>query len=65
LITLGAKRTGKLSAGRSSQQGCNPAGGSPAVSIAHVGHVAMPHLGVGTTRAMRGVNGPAARQKPR
>ena len=31
----------------SSRQGCNPAGASPAVSIAQVGHVAMPHPGMG------------------
>ena len=30
----------------SSRQGCNPAGASPAVSIAQVGHVAMPHPGM-------------------
>ena len=34
-------------AGGSSRQGCNPAGASPAVSIAQVGHVAMPHPGMG------------------
>src|SRR5512139_3736019 len=27
---------------RSSRQGCNPAGGSPAVSVARVGYVAIP-----------------------
>ena len=31
----------------SSQQGCNLAGESPAVSVARVGHVAIPHLGAG------------------
>ena len=31
----------------SSRQGCNLAGESPAVPIAHVGHVAMPHPGLG------------------
>ena len=31
----------------SSRQGCNPAGASPTVSIAQVGHVAMPHPGMG------------------
>ena len=34
-------------AGRSSRQGCNPVGGSPTMSVAHVGHVAMPHLRAG------------------
>jgi hypothetical protein len=34
-------------AGRSSRQGCDPAGESPAVSNAQSGHVAMPHPGVG------------------
>ena len=38
---------GLLYAGGSSRQGCNPAGASPAVSIAQVGHVAMPHPGMG------------------
>ncbi len=33
--------------GGSSRQGCNPVGGSPTVSIAHVGHVAIPHLCAG------------------
>jgi len=33
--------------GWSSRQGCNPAGESPAVSVARVGHVAMPHPGMG------------------
>jgi len=32
---------------RSGRQGCNPVGGSPAVSVARVGCVAMPHLGAG------------------
>jgi len=32
---------------RSSRQGCNPAGESPAVSVARNGHVAMPLLGAG------------------
>ena len=32
---------------RSSRQSCNPAGGSPAVSIVRVGHEAMPHPGAG------------------
>ena len=31
----------------SSQQGCNLAGESPVVSVARVGHVAIPHLGAG------------------
>ena len=39
--------TGPPGAGRSSQQGCNPAGGSPAMSIAHFRHVAIPHPGTG------------------
>ena len=34
-------------AGRSSRQGCNPAGESPAVTIAYVGHVVMPQLDIG------------------
>ena len=46
-ITSDAKSAGKRSAGRSSQQGCNPAGGSPAMSIAHFRHVAIPHPGTG------------------
>ena len=33
--------------GRSSRQGCNPTGESPVVSIARVGHVVMPHPGMG------------------
>ena len=37
----------ELQADGSSRQGCNPAGASPAVSIAQVGHVAMPHPGMG------------------
>ena len=46
------RRVAKLSveepdAAGSSRQGCNPAGASPAVSIAQVGHVAMPHPGMG------------------
>ncbi len=36
-----------LKGGWSGRQGCNPAGGSPAVSVARVGYVAMPHLGAG------------------
>ena len=36
----------ELQADGSSRQGCNPAGASPAVSIAQVGHVAMPHPGI-------------------
>jgi hypothetical protein len=46
-IILDAKPSGKRSAGRSSQQDCNPAGVSPAMSVTHVEHVAMPHPGVG------------------
>ena len=42
--------------GGSSRQGCNPAGESPAMSVARVGHVAIPHPGEVTNRAMRGVN---------
>ena len=30
---------------RSGRQGCNPAGESPAVSVARVGYVVMPNLG--------------------
>ena len=46
------RRVAKLSveepdAAGSSRQDCNPAGASPAVSIAQVGHVAMPHPGMG------------------
>jgi len=33
--------------GWGSRRGCNPAGESPAVSIARVGHVVMPHPGMG------------------
>jgi hypothetical protein len=33
--------------GRSSRQGCNLAGESPVVSVARVGHVVMPHPGMG------------------
>ena len=32
---------------RSSRQGCNLAGESPAVSVARVGYVVMPHPGAG------------------
>ena len=31
----------------SGRQGCNPAGGSTAVSVARVGYIVMPHLGAG------------------
>ena len=44
----------------SSRQGRNPASESLAMSIARFGHVAIPHLGQGTNRVMRGVNGLAA-----
>ena len=37
----------KSMAGRSSRQGCNPAGESPAVSVARIGHVVIPHPGMG------------------
>ncbi len=37
----------KSVAGRSSRQGCNPAGESPAVSVARIGHVVIPHPGMG------------------
>ncbi len=43
LVCLEVKMIGKPSAGRSSRQDCNPAGDSPAVTVARVGHVAMPH----------------------
>jgi len=46
-INLDKNATGKRSAGRSSRQGCNPAGESPAVSVTRVGHVVMPHPGMG------------------
>jgi len=36
-----------LKGGWSSRQGCDPAGESPAVSVARVGYVAIPHLGAG------------------
>ena len=42
-----AGESGLSAAEGSSRQGCNPAGASPAVSIAQVGHVAMPHPGMG------------------
>ena len=45
---------------RSSRQGCDPAGESPAMLIVRVEHVATPHPVRVTGRAMRGVNGPAA-----
>ena len=32
---------------RSGRQGCNPAGESPAVSVARIGYVVMPHPGAG------------------
>ena len=41
--------------GRSSRQGCSPTGESPVVSVARVGHVAIPHPGEVTTQGMRGV----------
>jgi hypothetical protein len=42
------ERFAEITSGRGSgQQGRNPAGESPAVSIARVGHVAIPHLGAG------------------
>ena len=47
LINLDKKATGERNAGRSSRQGCIPAGESPAVPIARVGHVAIPHPGMG------------------
>ena len=50
----------RLPGTRSSRQGCNPAGESPAVSIARLGHVAMPLFGAGNHRVLRGVNGLAA-----
>ena len=46
-ISLDTKTTGKRSAGRSSRQGCNLTGESPAVSVTRVGHVVMPHPGMG------------------
>jgi hypothetical protein len=44
---VGEPPTGEPYAGGSGRQGCNLAGESPAVSIAHFGHVAMPHPGLG------------------
>ena len=45
---IGAGGMGRSTArARSSRQSCNPAGGSPAVSIVRVGHEAMPHPGAG------------------
>jgi hypothetical protein len=38
---------GEALTGGSSRQGCEPAGESPAMTIAHVGHVATPHPGPG------------------
>jgi hypothetical protein len=46
-INLAAKGAGARSAGRSSRQGCHPAGESPALSSARFGQVAMPHPGLG------------------
>jgi len=46
----------------SGRQGHNPAGGSPAMSIARFRHVAMPQFEQVTARPLRGVNGPAARR---
>jgi hypothetical protein len=43
LVCHEVKMIGKPSAGRSSRQDCNPTGESPAVTVARVGHVAMPH----------------------
>jgi hypothetical protein len=37
----------KKELGGSSRQNCDPAGESPAVSVARIGHVAMPHPGAG------------------
>ena len=49
------------SGARSSRQGCNSAGGSPAASVARIGCEAMPLPGAGNCAGMlRGVNGPAA-----
>ena len=41
------KIIGKPCAGRSSRQGCDPAGESPATSVVHVGREATPHPGSG------------------
>ncbi len=40
-------RYGIMKQRRSGRQGCNPAGESPAVSVARVGYVVMPHPGAG------------------
>jgi hypothetical protein len=44
----------------SSRQGCNPAGGSPAMIIVRFGHVAIPQKV--TSSPLRGVNALAARR---
>ena len=44
----------------SGRQGCNPAGESPAMSIARFRHVVIPRLMWVTTFSLRGVNGLAA-----
>jgi hypothetical protein len=44
----------------SGRQGRGLAGGSPAMSIARFGHVAIPQLEKATSRSLRGVYGPAA-----
>ena len=44
----------------SGRQGCNLAGGSPAISIARFGYVAIPQFLWVTTSPLRGVNGLAA-----
>ncbi len=46
-ISRAVKHAEEPDEGRSSRQGCNPAGESPAVSVARVGHVVMPHPGMG------------------
>jgi len=49
---------------RSSRQGCNPAGESPAASVARVGCEAIPQPGAGNrTGKLRGVNGPVAMER--
>ena len=51
---------GLIPAGGSSQQGCNLAGESPVVSVARVGHVAIPQFMVGNPMSIAWCKRPAA-----
>jgi hypothetical protein len=58
-------KVGSEKGDRSSRQGRNPAGGSPAVPVACFRHVAMPVLRPVTTGVRPGEYGPAAQDTPR